>query len=93
MSKNAAPGNVLASIILEAVILIENAGFQCDAVCTDGASWNRNMWKQFGASPENPFTEHPYNEERRLYFVSDFAHLIKTFWTWVIKQNEFEVRC
>ncbi len=93
LSKSAAPGYILVSIILEALILMEKAGFQCDAICTDGATWNRSMWSDFGATPDSPYTEHPYDETRRLYFISDFPHLIKTLWHWVVKQDEFKVRC
>lgn len=37
LSKNAAPGNVLAQIVLEATVLLENSGFSVDCVILDGA--------------------------------------------------------
>lgn len=50
----ASRGNVkaplLSKIILEAVVLAENAGLRVDYVTSDGASWNRAMWHRFGVS-------------------------------------------
>lgn len=47
----ASRGNVkaplLSKIILEAVVLAENAGLRVDYVTSDGASWNRAMWHRF----------------------------------------------
>ncbi|XP_077531337.1 uncharacterized protein LOC144143461 [Haemaphysalis longicornis] len=50
----ASKGNVkaplLSKIVMEAVLLAENAGLKVDYVTCDGASWNRAMWKKFGIS-------------------------------------------
>lgn len=62
---------------MEAVILLENSGFFVDAVTTDGASWNRKMWSEFEISDYNVSCIHPSDPERRLWFLSDFPHLIK----------------
>lgn len=114
LSKGASLGYVLAQIILEAIILLENADYQCDAVVTDAGSWNRNMWNQFfnaddevlagkvseigtTGSKKGPqqsqrnSTEHPFHHNRRLYFVSDFPHLMKTLWSYIVSKNEIKV--
>jgi hypothetical protein len=36
LSRNAATGDVLAQILLEGIVLLENAGFFVDAVVSDG---------------------------------------------------------
>lgn len=91
LSKGAATGTVLTQIILEAIILIENAGFKVDGIVTDGAQWNRTMWKEFGVTAEKPSCEHVTDSARQLWFFSDFPHLVKNFWTWVISKDEFRV--
>ncbi|KAK3909704.1 Transposable element P transposase [Frankliniella fusca] len=48
LSKGAVKGDALAKLILVAVRMTEAAGFVIDVVVTDAASWNRNMWMQFG---------------------------------------------
>lgn len=48
-----------------------------DAVVSDGASWNRSMWNIFGVTEECVSIQHIVDTERRLWFISDFPHLIK----------------
>lgn len=71
----------LAKIILECVIVCENAGLHVDFVTCDGASSNRAMWRSFGVVGTKEKTvcrrKHPSDPERFLYFVSDFPHLAK----------------
>lgn len=87
LSLNAASGHVLSQIILEAVVSVENSVFFVDCVTTDGASWNRNMWQRFGVTEEKPYCQHMMDDERRLYFVSDFCHLIKNLWQWIVNKR------
>lgn len=72
---------LLSKIILEAVVLSEKAGLKVDYVTCDGASWNRAMWHQFGihgtAAAVTPSVQHPTGDGRRLFFLSDFRHLVK----------------
>lgn len=92
-SLNAASGTVLAQLVLEACVLLENAGFSCEGVVSDGASWNRAMWREFGASPDAPYCIHPsaLEAERKFFFISDFPHLIKCLRNWVLTQSSFIV--
>ncbi|KAK3923900.1 DNA transposase [Frankliniella fusca] len=56
LSAGAVKGAVLQKLVLEATILLENAGFHVDCLTTDGATWNRSMWSIFGLSKtENSF--------------------------------------
>ncbi|KAH6931816.1 hypothetical protein HPB50_000881 [Hyalomma asiaticum] len=41
-------GDMLAKIITDATLAAEKSGLYVDFVTTDGASWNRSMWRQFG---------------------------------------------
>lgn len=62
-----------------------------DVVTTDGAAWNRGMWNKFGISENNVSCEHIFDNNRRLWFMSDFPHLIKNLRNSLIKQNETRV--
>lgn len=81
----ASKGNVkamlLSKIIMEAVLLAEKAGLKVDFITSDGASWNRSMWRLFGISGSStsitPSVSHPVVKGRRLFFISDFPHLVK----------------
>lgn len=52
-----------------------------DFITSDGASWNRSMWRRFGISGSSTSIKssvpHPVEEGRRLFFISDFPHLMK----------------
>lgn len=87
LSKGSASGTVLHKLIMEAIILAENAGLAVDAVTTDGASWNRAMWKRFGISEKIVSSPHICNPKRRLWFFSDFPHLIKCIRNFLIKHG------
>ncbi|KAK3924076.1 Transposable element P transposase, partial [Frankliniella fusca] len=77
LTKGAATGPVLSKVLLEGIGLCEGTGLQVDAVVTDGAHWNRNMWDLFGIGEESSSCEHPVDETRKLWFFSDWCHLIK----------------
>lgn len=74
-------GNLLAKILVEAVVIAEKAGLFVDFISCDGATWNRKMWRQFGIGASSKkiqcSADHPVDSKRRLYFISDFPHLIK----------------
>jgi len=69
--------SILHKIIMECIILTEQSGLKIDAVVSDGASWNRSMWNIFGVTEECVSIQHIIDEGRRLWFISDFPHLIK----------------
>lgn len=79
LSHNQVTGDILQKLIVECVILLENAGFHVDVVTSDGASWNRKVWTEMGINEKNITCPHPCNSQRELFMVSDFPHLIKTF--------------
>ncbi|KAG0410594.1 hypothetical protein HPB47_012294, partial [Ixodes persulcatus] len=81
----ASSGNVksgiLTEIVVEETLLCEKVGLRVDYICSDGASWNRAMWHALGIHGTSTSVTckvvHPADEERHLYFVSDFPHLVK----------------
>lgn len=89
LSKGSANGTVLHQIMVEAIILAERAGFKVDGIANDGASWNRSMWDLFGVTEDNVSVEHIVDPQRRLWFFSDFPHLIKCLRNFFSKQDRF----
>ncbi|KAE8739250.1 hypothetical protein FOCC_FOCC015248 [Frankliniella occidentalis] len=77
LTKGNASGEVLAKVVLEAVSLTEETTLKVDAIVTDAATWNRNMFKKFGIDAESSSCQHPVDENRKLWFISDFCHLVK----------------
>ncbi|KAH6933257.1 hypothetical protein HPB50_013883 [Hyalomma asiaticum] len=73
--------DILAKVVVEATILAEKSGLFVDFITTDGASWNRKMWRIMGvhatASSIRCKVQHPFDPKRHLFFNSDFPHLIK----------------
>jgi len=92
LSAGAVPGEVLHKILLEGILLLENAGFFVDCVPTDGATWNRSMWDSFGVSKERNSCEHPVDTQRNLYMASDFSHLMKNLWVRLVNNKVLNVR-
>lgn len=93
LSRGCATGEILHELVLECTILLENAGFHIDVVTTDGATWNRTMWRRFGLSKFENSCEHPcgLNDKqnpRRLYFCSDFSHLLKNLRNFITSNEE-----
>ena len=87
MSRGAAPKDVLYSIVIEAIILLENAEFMVDAITSDGAQWNRGMWQLFGVNERKVHCRHVCDDNRKLWFISDFPHLIKCIRNWMTGKN------
>ncbi|KAK3919871.1 Transposable element P transposase [Frankliniella fusca] len=87
LSKGNANSDELTKLILEATILLEKSNLLVDGVITDGASWNRSMWIKFGINEDNPSAEHPCDPTRRLWFLSDFPHLLKCMRNCLVKDK------
>ncbi|XP_064478745.1 uncharacterized protein LOC135392046 [Ornithodoros turicata] len=88
-SRNNVKADLLAKIVLEAVILCDEAGLHVDFITSDGAAWNRQMWKSFGVGIKpggvKCKVQHPVSAERSLQFISDFPHLIKCVRNMLVK--------
>ncbi|KAH7970337.1 hypothetical protein HPB49_004047 [Dermacentor silvarum] len=94
-SKNATRGTVLCQLLLQAIVLLEEAGAIIDGVVCDGASTNCTMWKHLGVSGDmekgKHFFEHPLDAERNVYVFSDVPHLFKCIRNRLLKQKYLKV--
>ncbi|XP_077513304.1 uncharacterized protein LOC144124486 [Amblyomma americanum] len=88
-SRSNVKADILSKIILDATLAAEKAGLFVNFVTTDGASWNRSMWRQFGIKGSQKKTvckvKHPVDDSRSLHFLSDFPHLVKCVRNSVVK--------
>jgi len=91
LGAGAVPETTLEEIIIEAVIMLENQGIHVDCVTTDGATWNRSMWKLFGIDQKSSSCIHPSDSKRQLWFASDFPHLIKNLKSRIINNKVLDV--
>lgn len=91
-SKNSVTSSVLSELLTDAITRLHNCGFTVDAVTMDGAQWNRGVWTIHGITIDNLFCPHPCDETKRLWFLSDFPHLIKCLRNLIMKLQQFWVR-
>ncbi|XP_063215925.1 uncharacterized protein LOC134538424 [Bacillus rossius redtenbacheri] len=98
LTKNAAPGNVLTNLVLDAIVKLDAAGLFVDCVVCDGATTNRSMWKKFGIGIKDEkkvcnSVTHPCSEtgDRKLYFISDGPHLFKCIRNRWLKSRVFKI--
>ena len=64
--------------VFKSVIALESAGLKVRAIVSDGASCNRKFYKLCSASEDAHYAINPVDEERKIYFVCDVPHLLKT---------------
>lgn len=83
LSRGAAASDELYQLVLEAVILLENSGYRVNAIVSDGAAWNRGMWSKFHVAPDQVSCDHVTDDNRRMWFISDFPHLVKNMRNWM----------
>ena len=80
-SKGSVHGEDLAKIVVQAIVLLENAGAKIHGVISDEGSPNLKMWKMMGCSGKinefKNFFEHPLDNKRNVFFFWDTPHLIK----------------
>lgn len=100
-TKGAAKGPELEKLTTEAILLLHKHGYYVDVITTDGGAWNRNMWTCYDVSEAEVSSVNPaasgQDEEatgksaRRLWFMSDFPHLIKSVWSRVRTTDKLQV--
>ncbi|KAH8033008.1 hypothetical protein HPB51_004932 [Rhipicephalus microplus] len=96
-TKGAAPGKILAQLVLEAVIQLHKHGATVIAVVSDGAGNNRSMWQQLGVSGsiESPCHKisHPCLPEGNfLHFLCDVPHALKCVRNHLLKHKYGQAR-
>jgi len=95
LSHGCASSGALHTLILESVVLMENAGFSVDVISSNGLTLNRTLRKLFWLSYTDNSCPHPCSEgenDRRLYFCSDFHRLIENFRGFLVSTPEIWVR-
>src|SRR6218665_988093 len=86
LSKRSTRSAILSKLMVKVIVAFESIDLWVDAVICDGGATNRGIWKEFGISgcgdnPKNSM-QHPClspstNADRRLFFLSDYVHLVK----------------
>lgn len=105
LSKGAVKGETLKKLLDEAIQRLGGVGYPVDAVVTDGASWNRKVWTDSGIGFQKFYCKNPFqrpNDPRhplfevddedlfeKLWFISDFPHLMKTFRNSIMNRDNF----
>ncbi|XP_049276172.1 LOW QUALITY PROTEIN: uncharacterized protein LOC125760320 [Rhipicephalus sanguineus] len=80
-TKGAAPGRILAQLLLSAVLQLHKHNASVLVVVSDGAGNNRSMWTNLGISgdmmsPCNSI-EHPWEPSQKIFFICDVPHIVK----------------
>ncbi|KAH7934718.1 hypothetical protein HPB51_028915 [Rhipicephalus microplus] len=80
-TRGAAPGRILARLILSAVLQLHKHNASVLAVVSDGAGNNRSMWTTLGISgdimsPCNSI-EHPWEPSQKISLSVTFPHVVK----------------
>ncbi|KAH7978010.1 hypothetical protein HPB49_004155 [Dermacentor silvarum] len=80
-TKGAAPGKVLAELVMSGILELHKNNASVLAVISDGAGNNRSMWSQLGVSGKMDatchFIEHPWEPSQNIYFICDVPHIVK----------------
>ncbi|KAH9367695.1 hypothetical protein HPB48_007807 [Haemaphysalis longicornis] len=95
-SRGATKGTVLSQLVLQAIVMLEEAGAIVDGIVCDGASTNRKMWTCLGVSGKlgatKHFFEYPISEDRKVYVFSDVPHLFKCIRNRLLRQRLLKVK-
>ncbi|KAL1486104.1 hypothetical protein MTO96_047101 [Rhipicephalus appendiculatus] len=95
-TKVAAPGRVLAELVLEAVVQLHKYAATVFAMVSDGAGNNKSMWQRFGVSGAISNTRHRVQhpclpEGQHFDFICDVPHAIKCVRIHVLKHGYGQV--
>lgn len=95
-TKGAAPGWVLAKMVVNSVLQLQQHGAHVLAVISDGAGNNKSMWKHLGVSGKlgeaQCKIDHPCLPDGAfLHFICDMPHVIKCVRNHLMKHKYGEV--
>lgn len=94
-SKGPTNGTTLAKLILQAIVVLENAGVYVQGVVSDGASTNKKFWSIFGCSGKidelKTSFPHPSVADREVFIFSDTPHLIKNVRNRLFNKKQLKV--
>jgi len=63
-TKGAAKGDVLAKLLIECVVRLEAVGAEVLATVSDGATTNKNLWKNLGVSSAKGHVTNKVNQSQ-----------------------------
>ncbi|KAH8025801.1 hypothetical protein HPB51_012123 [Rhipicephalus microplus] len=90
-TRHAAPGRVLARLVLEAILQLHKHNATVVAVISDGASTNKAMWSCFGIKGKlhesKHRVDHPCVPDQQLYFLCDVPHIIKCIRNYLMRHK------
>ncbi|ODM87316.1 Transposable element P transposase [Orchesella cincta] len=94
-TRGAAPGNVLAKMILSCIVRLEAVNCEVIGVTCDGATTNKSAWKFLGISGENGHVinkiVNPVMKIEMYIFFLNIPHIIKCIRNHLHKQGEAKV--
>lgn len=94
-SKGAAPGDVLAHLVTEAVMELAKHNASVIAVVSDGAGSNKSMWARLGISGRLKAAvhkvQHPCMPGEHLHFLCDMPHMVKCIRNHLQRHNHAQV--
>lgn len=80
-SRNSTPADILAKILIQVILQLEEAGAKIVGFTCDGSQTNKKAWKSLGISGKKGqckcFILNPADNERKLWAFSDFVHVLK----------------
>ena len=85
-TKGAAPGHIISTLLIKAIVELETFGARVTSVTCDGAQTNKSAWKDCGIDGTRDekgaiscSMEHPTAQEpgERIWFFQDVPHLYK----------------
>ncbi|CAL8071306.1 unnamed protein product [Orchesella dallaii] len=95
-TRGAAPGGILAKMIVSCITRLENVNLQVVGVVCDGAATNKSAWKELGIGVKdgaviNKITN-PADESRNVFFFTDVPHVLKCIRNNLLKKEIAMVR-
>jgi len=78
--------------VSKVLCLVERAGYKVLAVLSDNNRVNRNMFDKMCGGTMRPCIPHPYDSQRKLFFLFDSVHLIKCIRNNWINQTDQTLR-
>ena len=89
-------GDKLAKIVVQAIVLLENAGAKIHGVISDGGGPNRKMWNVMGCCGKmdafKNYFQHPLDDKRKVFFFWDTPHLMKCIRNRLANAGKLKVR-
>lgn len=93
-TKNAAPGQILAELVVKALVAHYKVGAVVKNMVCDGCSTNKSCLEEIGISGQvggKCYLKHPSNEEIKVYALIDVPHVVKSTKNHLLSHKEVQV--